>query len=536
MTRSLFKATVGGMKRTPQALKNARIPWVYGLGLALVLAGSGSLLSRSAWATVDEFPELREPPSSKKLNAPLSSKGGALWFQDLSALFSFNKKPTPSAAELFRRSQAVLAYFGVPVEPDSQSLLDPLRDHQSLNEAKRILPFLDFEGDQFSRFSRWEEAPSRIPVSQDRDSKEVSDFEFSLSAEDSPLSAPGIPEGIADRLRSAALGNSDQQPLLGLRIAIDPGHMGGEFWDEHTGKWIENPQGRRISEGLIVLQTALLLEKELTALGAEVMLTRRTLEPVQEVPLQSLDLTQYGRLELRQSTLQSWFQELLAEAPAGSELFQAFDEHARVKQAFAERSRTRHFIGTADTDARAEKIHAFDADLTLILHYDVRVSDASPHGLNPADYNATKAYVPGAFVPEELSSRQDRALFAKHLLSREAWDASVRLSREIVGAIHRDLKVALDPTGGTYTRLVEPGVFSRNLALNRRLSGRAFSFLEILYYNGPSEFNRLSRADHSMAIGGVDYPYSNRLIEIARTIRRGVVETVRSYRNTPAPN
>ena len=75
------------------------------------------------------------------------------------------------------------------------------------------------------------------------------------------------------------------RPLTGLKVAIDPGHMGGEKWDEHTGKFMQpigqtNGRNDKVSEGDLNLQTSMLLASQLEALGAEVRLTRYEQEAV----------------------------------------------------------------------------------------------------------------------------------------------------------------------------------------------------------------------------------------------------------------
>src|SRR5262249_39621179 len=62
--------------------------------------------------------------------------------------------------------------------------------------------------------------------------------------------------------------------LHGMRIALDPGHIGGEPWDERSGKYVQAADGSRLSEGVMALELALLLEKELRAAGAEVYIDR----------------------------------------------------------------------------------------------------------------------------------------------------------------------------------------------------------------------------------------------------------------------
>ncbi|MFT6574364.1 MAG: N-acetylmuramoyl-L-alanine amidase, partial [Akkermansiaceae bacterium] len=100
---------------------------------------------------------------------------------------------------------------------------------------------------------------------------------FTLRFSKSDLPAPGA---IFDWKTRAALSPSRALPLSGLHIALDPGHIGGDYahiearefkWDDVT-----------IREGTMTLATAQLLAPMLEAQGATVTLVRDRLEPVTE--------------------------------------------------------------------------------------------------------------------------------------------------------------------------------------------------------------------------------------------------------------
>ena len=75
---------------------------------------------------------------------------------------------------------------------------------------------------------------------------------------------------------------NSQKPLTGLRIALDPGHVGGHIarteeryidLDINTKDGIQTVQ---FDEGTLAVATARILEKLLTSYGATVMLTKRS--------------------------------------------------------------------------------------------------------------------------------------------------------------------------------------------------------------------------------------------------------------------
>ena len=69
------------------------------------------------------------------------------------------------------------------------------------------------------------------------------------------------------------------KPLQGLRIAIDPGHIGGKWvtWDDRH--FTIGSDTLPVKEGEMTLMVARLLERDLTILGASVFLTRESNNP-----------------------------------------------------------------------------------------------------------------------------------------------------------------------------------------------------------------------------------------------------------------
>ena len=63
------------------------------------------------------------------------------------------------------------------------------------------------------------------------------------------------------------------KPLAGLRIAVDPGHLGGSF-ARMEARWFQIGNSRPVEEGEMTLIVAKLLKQRLELMGAEVWLTR----------------------------------------------------------------------------------------------------------------------------------------------------------------------------------------------------------------------------------------------------------------------
>ena len=159
-----------------------------------------------------------------------------------------------SATEIYSRTQAVLKYFQVPGEQDYQSGISAFDGYQSETGLQEMLAIFDPKS-AFTGFSTAN--ASQLSGFQDRDVKQIEDF--TLQLRDDNTSAPSSSLALAHI--KAAHSNPADQPLAGLKIMLDPGHMGTSIWDERTGKFVKDEKGHTISEGVINLQTAMFSSK-----------------------------------------------------------------------------------------------------------------------------------------------------------------------------------------------------------------------------------------------------------------------------------
>jgi N-acetylmuramoyl-L-alanine amidase len=418
------------------------------------------------------------------------------------------KQLTPG--EIYSKTQAVLAHFGVP-EENSNSDLAQIYDHQQTKaEFERIQNILD-TSKQLPRFIDIDETGVR--AFDDRDALQVEDVFVAFS----PDGVPSYESVALNRLRKAK-NNPIGLPLQGIKIAIDPGHMSTKEWDKITGKFVKDTKGHTISEGMINLQTSLLLQQEFENLGATVMLTRDHHLPVTTLPYANLDINEFGKRALRAKSLNNWFLNLLASAPIGSTLYSNFQNSVDFKKLFAKEAKANYFVVNADLEARVETMEAFAPDITLVIHY-----DAFTNKVNTSKYSKVKTYIHGSLDPEEWSTRDDRRYVLHHLLDSASWDASRLLAEEVVKGLKTGLKLEFDKGGGGSSKMVSPGVFARNLFITRKMYGHAHTYVECLHYNDPSEFKAMKAKDFTLVIDGQNTFYSKRLKEVVTSIKNGVL-------------
>lgn len=471
-----------------------------------------SLCATSVHATDDSVPN--DPIA--KINPPNASF--------ISGMRSIRAAITD--AQIYKRTEEVFNEYGIADEPNSLQFLQPLQAEACHERMKGLLPYFD-PSSSFSKFftvaNNANTGMTTLKGFYDRNSKTTLEYEIDVATAKSPSIA--TPDWLT-RIRAAKLNPADQL-LKGVKIALDPGHMGGDLWASRTGKFVHDGKGNKLDEGIMALQTSLLLAQDLEALGAEVVLTHTELTPVSTLDYDKFDLKPYGLEELVAAQFQPWFIKLLAGASLADRV-KAFKNDANVKKLFAESARSRYFILRADLEARVQFINNFQPDITLIVHYDVLPPANDGNAVNPNGVNYTKSYVTGGFGDMEFAGPKQRMFFARQLLEAQSWWASVDLSRSIVSHIRDDMKIPLQTGHDSNAVKVEDGVFARNLGIPRKLSNQAVAYLECLFYNHPTEFKNFRNMKHTMMIGGKSYGYSDRLVEVKDAIRDGVIDFVKS--------
>jgi N-acetylmuramoyl-L-alanine amidase len=364
--------------------------------------------------------------------------------------------------------------------------------------------------------------------------------------------------------------NADK-PLAGLRVALDPGHVGGamdyaQFMEEKYVRIKPDPANGiteeiAFCEGNLALGTALVLAEKLRSMGAEVMLTREkeglnafgiTFEQwlareIDEFKARERGRANGGRMDDNADRPLS----LDDPAKPGYELpdVNGYTVDYAIRAASANYIRRFHITGkdstwwmTKPTLAhvhrlpflkvefleRARLIQAFRPHVTLIIHYNVGGNNPSnAEGYRKAlPENYCMAFIPGAFMKGELKEPEDRLAFAANLLTDDL-TGSQRLSHHIVQAHVRKLGVPvmtwddkLAYLKNASLRTPEIGVFSRNLQLTR-LVHTTLCFGESLYQDNRTEAVRLNARDFTLP--GMTTPLPNRIKDVADAYLEGLM-------------
>lgn len=304
------------------------------------------------------------------------------------------------------------------------------------------------------------------------------------------------------------------KPLAGMTIAIDPGHIGGDF-ARMEERWFQIGSDQPVIEGEMVLLVAQLLEPRLKALGAKVVNIRKTTRPVTSqrprdlrseaaAVLARMGITKYPKTyssmrdPLRSRSLQ-WQSEML-------------------------------FFRTSEVRARADILNQkVQPDLTLCLHFNAEAwGDPDRPSLVPDSH--FHILVNGAYSESELSLDDMRHAMLLRLLQgihtqeiAVATGVARTMAREtgLPPFIYRGSNAAGIP-GTDY-------VWGRNLLASRTFMNPVL-FLEPYVMNSESDYVRIQAGDYegTRVIGGVERRSIFR--EYADSLAKGLEEHFESVR------
>jgi N-acetylmuramoyl-L-alanine amidase len=310
----------------------------------------------------------------------------------------------------------------------------------------------------------------------------------------------------------------------GMKIAIDPGHVGGAY---HMGETesrcmtlaIPQPLMRgedsvkqiQLVEGNLSFFTAMILKHKLDSLGAQVMLTR----PDTGISALGITFFEWKKKVKNKTYLDSLIKNNLISEKAVHLLNEGLSDKVLFTDVFS----------SMDMAARARKINAFQPDVTVIIHYNVNEKNTGWNHTTDKDY--VMAFVPGCVTSEDMKSLAGRLNFLRLLLSSDI-ENSVRLSSAVAKNISTKLNVPLaQKTDATYLTercLSTPktGVYSRDLALTRLIKG-PLVYGEPLYQDNNTECLLLTATDEKIA----GYAVSKRIELVAEAYYEGIVEYIK---------
>jgi len=271
-------------------------------------------------------------------------------------------------------------------------------------------------------------------------------------------------------------------PLNGLRVAIDPGHIGGP-WAQMEGRSTRYNGSAPVQEGDLNLITARLLKQELTAMGASVFVVRDSTEPV--TPYRPDDMLEEARELL---IAHSSHAQNLHALPA-DKLNLLFGQRLMELSEFL-------FYRCSEIKERGNRIrNNFVPDITIILYIDATPRSARGRVTSG---NANIFFVGGSYTKSEIADPEMRRRCVYKMVEGGA-DIETEVAADIADVFKQRTGLGPVPYGdSSTTRAViphNPYVVARNLAANREYDGPVVC-TEPYFMNNETVYKRLLAGDY----------------------------------------
>jgi len=299
------------------------------------------------------------------------------------------------------------------------------------------------------------------------------------------------------------------QPLAGLKIALDPGHLGGN-WAKMEERYFQIGESRPVTEGDMALRVARMIIPKLEALGAQVSLVRDRAEPVTKERPETL--REAARAELAREGVTS-----------PRENYDGMNDPGRGSTVQAQSELL--FYRISEIRGRAVLVNTqLKPDLVVCLHFN---AEGWGDPLHPefVPRNHLHVIVNGCYSAGELHFDDQRMEMLEKLLSN-AFPEELAASESVANALAAATK--LPPysytTGNAVRAADNPYIWARNLLANR-LYHAPVVFLEPYVMNSEVVWERVQAGDYEgeQMIGGEMRP------SIFREYADAVVAGLREY-------
>ena len=309
------------------------------------------------------------------------------------------------------------------------------------------------------------------------------------------------------------------KPLSGLKIALDPGHLGGN-WAKMEERWFQVGDSAPVQEGDLVLRVSQILAPQLKQLGAKVSFVRKDAEPV--TLKRPDDFKELARRILIKNGVPQPRQDVLD--PADPEKEKTIRWQSEIL-----------FYRYSEIRRRAVLVNTrLHPDLVLCLHFNAE-GWGDPSSPTLIDHNHLHLLVNGSYLKEELELDDERFEMVRRLLSR-AYDEELPLADTIAGVMAKEthLPAYEYPTANTVTKVGTSGyVYARNL-LATRLYRCPVVYCEPYVMNSRDGFARIQAGDYDGTRSSNGVERKSIFREYADAVIEGLVEYYSKARGAAA--
>ena len=302
-----------------------------------------------------------------------------------------------------------------------------------------------------------------------------------------------------------------EKPLLGLTIAIDPGHIGGKY-AQIEERWFQIGNAPPVQEGDMVLKVAKIMTPALEKLGAKVVLLRESNEPVTHDRPDKLRTL--ARAELKKLGVSNIIENYTGRNdPRKSRTVQNMSEVL--------------FYRASEIRARGQLVEKLAPDMVLCLHFNAEGWGRADRP-SLTDVSHFHILINGTYSKGELNLEDVRFEMLEKLLGRAYYD-EVALADVIAPIMARDNRLPPFTYRGSNASKVgqSPYVWARNLLANRLYDCPTF-FLEPYVMNNKLDYKRIQMGDYegTKVIDGISRKsiyreYADSLVESLRVFFTG---------------
>ena len=353
-------------------------------------------------------------------------------------------------------------------------------------------------------------APDLIAIN-DKDARILTDRDaqkfFTLCFAKDKASAEQVPR-LWHPAKSLPMAKPDK-PLSSLRIALDPGHLGGK-WAKMEERWFQVGDSPPVQEGDLALRVARLLAPRLRKLGARVSFVRNSAEPI---------------TAKRPDDFRELAKKILIKNGVPQPRTDVLDPNDPEKEQTIRWQSEILFYRYSEIRRRAVLVNTkLHPDLVLCLHFNAE-GWGDPNHPTLIDNNHLHLLVNGSYLKDELELDDERFEMIRRLLSR-AYDEELPLADTIAGTMARETQLPAYqyPTANTVTKVGSTGyVYARNL-LATRLYRCPVVYCEPYVMNSPDAFARIQAGDYEglRNVNGIERKSIFR--EYADSVMAGLVE------------
>jgi N-acetylmuramoyl-L-alanine amidase len=274
---------------------------------------------------------------------------------------------------------------------------------------------------------------------------------------------------------------NEEKPLAGLRVALDPGHLGGK-WAKMEERWFQVGDSKPVTEGDLTLRVARILAPRLRELGAKVLFVRNSTQPI---------------TLKRPTDFKELAKKILIKNGVPSPRPGSLDPNDPMKEQTVHWQSEMLFYRYSEIRRRAVLVNTkLHPDLVLCLHFNAE-GWGDPKDPILIDNNHLHLLVNGSYLQQELELDDERFEMIRRLLSR-AYAEELPLAESVASAMAKEthLPPFQYPTTLTTTKVGSTGyVYARNL-LATRIYRCPVVYCEPYVMNSRDGFTRIQAGDY----------------------------------------